>query len=237
MNSLNNNLSPFVDTTWEPVEVSTSKELAAEILSDDFQNGLESMINEFESLFPSDHYDNGKGFIPLSKRKEILEKNFAFGTFSISNQFINLFDDAPICVSTIYVLTEKGYEPWFSRMGMGSSTNPSSDGLLADAETSALRRLMAALGMGNESSEEVADSDRLNRVNIISLYLKDNSMSLLKLIENYKSHGSRYSLPELKNKSYPSSKSKKEEIEVFDYSFIGDGDLSILVSYISKVST
>ncbi len=228
-----NDLSPYIDTSWEPTSVSSSKSLAAVIVSDDFQDSLEEMLDEYDSMIPTEHYDDGSAFISLSARRELMERHFPFGTFHISTQFIKLDSDTPICVATLYVLTDDSYEAWFSRMGMGTASSVSSDGLFADAETSALRRILTAIGLGNEGNEESADSDRINRVGIVDAFIESTSQTLIQLVESFKSHGSKYSLGALTG-FYPSSKDKKDDRERFGFNSMNDNDLALLVSYVQK---
>lgn len=187
---MNDRIDEVLDNSWSPIEVSTSKALAKAILDPAFQESLKKMLAEFKSLTPKEYDGSGKAFVSMAQKHQLLEKHFEFGTFWFTTQFIDTDADAPICHGTLSVLTDEGYLPWFSRMGMPNPDSVSTDGKMADAENSATRRLMIGLGLGYEGAAELVDAENLRYIAAIREYLTSHGdMHLGTLVNNYKNHG------------------------------------------------
>ena len=119
----------------------------------------------------------------------------------VDSQFFSLSEENSImtCESTLYVLTDAGYQPWFSRLGQSSADTVGADGREADAETSALRRIFMALGMGKEGAKEVDEGSASNATSVVEDFCKHRGMELSALLKEYRSHHSAYNLDALKS--------------------------------------
>lgn len=225
-----NELCNYVDSEWKPVQVATTKSLVKEITSKEFQTSLAGMLEDFEKIIPKEYDSSGRSFVPMSEKYRLLETHFPFGAIRIFTQFISHDTSNAICIATIYVLTEEGYEPWFSRMGMGNIEGASTDGALADAETSASRRILIGLGLGYEGVEEIAENNELKNVQGINNFLAENNKSMNALVEDYIDQHSRYGLKLLSQK-YLTSNGKK-----LSYNDIHKSDIKRLLSFIASVN-
>lgn len=233
MNNLSksNELSSFVDSSWVPTEISKSKALATEILSSEFQNNLKNMLEAFSKIIPKEHDSSGKAFVSMAAKYQLLETYFPFGGLRIFTQFINNESSNAVCSATLHVLTEDGYEPWFSRMGMSNSDDHTTDGPLADAETSASRRLLVALGLGYEGAEEIVENNKFKNIQQLNSYLLENGLKLKELVSKYRDQQSKYGLGLLSGKY--DTKTPKSELTL---KMISDDDFKKILSFIAAVN-
>jgi|AntDeeMinimDraft_5_1070356.scaffolds.fasta_scaffold12816_2 hypothetical protein len=224
----------IIDTTWSPVLASPKdKELAAKLSEKNFLESHKKMLSDFEKLEPVALDDMGNTYVPFSEKLRVLEENFDFQTFMFSSQFLNMGATAsPICYMTLLVLTDEGFRPWFSRMGMGDQANPGPDGLMADAETSAKRRILIALGMGKPGEEETS-SERSVETGVIERYMSENNTSVADLVAAYGSRAPTDSAGPLDVKM-ASLKKIKDNGQEPNLSALGDSDIKKIAKFISQ---
>lgn len=138
--------------------------LAKVITSDDFSDRIAQMAKEFDAMKQDmEESESGPRFIPMKVKMALLRKYF--GPFELQIDFNHLPDmrTGHIVQATVMVLTEAGMMKWFSRYGMAAAdSNESSQGVEVDAETSAKRRVLAALGLGGDYHEEVAEGSQIS---------------------------------------------------------------------------
>lgn len=220
--------SAFVPTVLVDFNVSPTsgkKELADVILSSDFQQRLAAMLSEFDAIAPSGGDDGAPRYVPLTQKSQLLEKHFPLFTLTIGNQFVNIGEPNVICHSTFYVLTDEGYLPWFSRMGMADGDRVSSDGAMADAEISAKRRLFAALGMGADMVEDVGVVSKDSYVEVVSNYVEaSGTKDIDGLISEYRRECGRHGLKPLMVRNTTK----------VDVKGMHEDDLELLAVYIAK---
>jgi hypothetical protein len=226
-----------IDTSWEPVMPSESKSLASAITNKDFRKNLINMLKEYDTI-PPDGFDSyGNEYIRLSEKYRVLENNFDFGTFQIRTQTMNNEQSmVPFCYATLYVLTELGYEPWFSRMGVGDPNMVSTDGLHADAETTARRRILVALGLGKDGSNEVVNTDQDNMRKHLGATILEKGMTLSGLVMLYTGKAQVNKLPPL-NLTQDKLKAYKEDSDEAVVGYLIDSDVSSLHSFIKTVKS
>ncbi len=190
-----------IQTQWTPVFPAFGcKALAAVIQSEEFKASLAEMLNDFDDLEPNQITNDGYEFVGLSEKKALFEKHFPFFSLKVQTQFISLNPNSQVvtCEAALYVLTEEGYKPWFTRLGQSSTDNVGADGREADAETSALRRIFLALGMGKEGSKEVTEDNSKNAMALVSDYCKETGKQLKELVKEYRSHHQAFALQPFK---------------------------------------
>jgi hypothetical protein len=193
-----------------------NKALASVILSEKFKSSLASMLADFSQLEPNQITSEGYEFVGLSEKKALFEKHFPFFEMKVDSHFVSLSENSAVmtCESTLYVLTDEGYVAWFSRLGQSSGDSVGADGREADAETSALRRIFMALGMGKEGAKEVDSDSANNATAIVGDYCKERGIDIKTLLKEYRSHHSAYDLAELKEDYLDLGTSTKKEIDV-----------------------
>jgi hypothetical protein len=192
MNKQNCELNAYIDTTWTPSPTSTSEALAETLMNKEFQAKLVKLHDAYKGLTPTYIAEYERCYILMADRLKVLESAFDFGDLWFSYDFINRDVDEPICVGTLLVMTGEGYKPWLSRMGRGNAANPSSDGVFADAETSAKRRLLAALGLGGEGENEIAETSKRNARAALTTKLTSSNDDIGSTIKSYQAHYTRF---------------------------------------------
>lgn len=225
----------IIDTTWSPVLANASdKDLAEALSREEFVLAHKRMLEEFDRVEPVVLDDMGNTYIPFSEKLRLIEEHFDFQTFVFSPQFLSIGgSESPVCYMTLLVLTENGYRPWFSRMGMGASDMPGPDGLLADAETSAKRRILIALGMGKPGEEETS-SDRSVGTSIIEKYMSDQSANVADLVSVYNSKMHAMGLEPLHVKMSTLKAIKENSGTEAGLTSLGDEDIKKISTFISK---
>lgn len=189
---------PTVSLGFEVAPTSNSKALADAILHEDFQGSLIAMLQEFEGITPTGGADGSPSYVPLTKKAQLLEKHFPLFTLTIGNRFLNIGDVNTVCYATLYVLTDEGYLPWLSRMGMADCDRISSDGAMADAEISAKRRLFAAIGMGADMIEDVEVVGTDTYIDVVKQHIgRAGVNSIEALISEYRRDAGKYGLKNL----------------------------------------
>lgn len=220
--------SAFVPTVLVDFNVSPTsgqKELTDVILSNEFQKSLAAMQSEFETIAPSGGGDGAPKYVPLTQKSQLLEKHFPLFTLTIGNRFVNIGEPNVICYSTFYVLTDEGYLPWLSRMGMADGDRISSDGAMADAEISAKRRLFAAIGMGADMVEDVDVVSKDSYVEVVSSYVEvSGTKDVDTLVSEYRRECGKLGLKPL---------SVRNATKV-DVKGMSEDDLQLLSAYIAK---
>jgi hypothetical protein len=219
-------VSEKINTSWEPQAILPEPALASIIASDDFQQRLSAMLVEFQTLEPVYIEAYGKNYVSMAERNQLLEKHFDLGTFWLRYDFINREAKDPVCVCTLFVLTDEGYFPWFNRMGQATSSDTGSDGALADAETSARRRILIALGMGSEGDLEVQKSQQSGATSAIQNQLDKSGESVLKFLKRYAGDAASLKLPKLKTYFQDSVKDTN-----FKWADVCESDIESLLQY------
>jgi hypothetical protein len=238
MNINTNNLikngapSDRIDSTWHPIVTSPSVSMYEKVSSQEFQDSLIKMQKEFESIVPKNVDQDGDLYVSLMERTQLIEDCFPYGTFHFVYQFLNVSSDVPVCCGTLHILAGDSYEPWFSRFGMGDPSNIGPDGLFADAETSARRRLMAAIGLGREGDKEIIESEAAILINSLGSFCSESGMAFCDLTSEYMRHHTKYELPALE-KRYLVENIKPSEKDGFTMDMVSDADLVKIAKYIS----
>lgn len=232
MNQTANSINVKVDSSWTPVNTSDSKALADEIISEEFQDALSCMLDDFDKLVPTEDTDSGRSFISMAQKNRLIEKHFPFCQLLFRSQFLSIEEGRECCYMTLYVLTEEGYLPWFSRMGMGDHVNPSTDGVMADAETSAKRRLMIALGLGYEGGEESIELDANRTARAIDEHIVKYGTNLYNVVADYSARHRKFNLPKLDG-NYPKSEKDSEKLN-FSIADMGNDDMLLLLSFLKS---
>lgn len=231
MTSLNTTLENSVVREWVPVETSSSEMLAKEIMSEGFQDSLTGMLDAFDKLVPKEEDLTGRKFISMAQKNKLIEDFFPFGELVFRSQFLSLEDGQEVCYMTLYVLTDGGYEPWFSRLGMANATK-SSDGSIADAETSAKRRLMIALGLGYEGNTEHSELNIDKTVKALEEAVISNGTSLFQIVSEYQKGAHLYNLPSLSGE-FPETKAQAQS-KGFGVKDINCDDGFLLLTYLKE---
>lgn len=218
---------------WSQYRPAFTKTISDVLLSDDFKSSMKAMIEEYESTPPDMITDSGFEFVSLKKCRQLFDKYFGFMTLTVQTTFVTGYsDEDPICQKTLMVLTDKGEEPWFSRLGMGDLSRVSTDGIFIDAENSALRRLFAAIGMGYDDH---TDFDiKLSKALIEKIDNKIKSAKLGKLSDLLKSYRATYSgqSREIGLSALSFDKQKDNEVSIENLS---KTDANNLLSFMSVV--
>lgn len=230
---LNQVLENTVEQKWAPVETSSEEALAKEISSNTFQKSLSDMLDKFDTLIPKEEDISGRKFISMAQKNKLIEEFFPFGSLSFRSQFISLTEKSEICYMTIYVLTDDGYLPWFSRLGMSDPNTSSTDGTAADAETSAKRRIFIALGLGYESGQEqhemiVSQTEKALEEGIIN-----HGMAIFELVSEYQERAHMFNLPKKLSGDYPSNQKDAEKMK-FNISDVSSEDGVLLLKYLKE---
>ncbi|MAH54646.1 MAG: hypothetical protein CL531_00075 [Aestuariibacter sp.] len=226
-------INDSVDLGWKAAQVDLSPALAETILSEDFQNSLDNMLKDFENLTPTYIESYGRNYISLADRMQLLEKHFPFGKLWFRYDFINRDTGEPVCQASLLVLTSEGYKVWLTRLGMGNSQDPSTDGVAADAETSARRRLLAAIGMGSEGDVETQENGRSQMVSKLSSCQADTGMDVKSLFKSYTTNYVSKNLPAI---SVDTEKLKFED-GMPPWEKFTDNDLKNLLKYVSMINS
>jgi hypothetical protein len=193
-----NNLAHSIDLGWEPEEMSSSPELAKLVSSDYFRDKIKLMLERYDTLEPKFIEEYGRPYILLDDRLKVFESVFDFGEAWIGTAPINSESDAPIYMGTIYLRTESGrFEPWVQALGQGDPTRKTREGLLADAETSAKRRLLSAIGLGDGSDQELFDDASSGVKQSLINEIENKGWNLSVLLSEYKTNHSRFKLSPL----------------------------------------
>jgi len=228
-NQKNTDLSLVLDMTWTPTLVSESSKLSDTITSPAFQGKLKKMLSDYDDIEPSYIEEYQSNYVSLADRIKVLEDNFEFGDLWFGYEFIDRESANPVCVCTLYVQTESGFEPWINRMGVASSFNVSTDGALADAEVSSKRRVLAALGMGNDSDADILQSKGSLSIKLLEKELEKMGMSAKSLIKEYRAKTTSRKLTKL---SVPIPIDDEFSSVVWGNS--GDADSSNLIEYLKS---
>lgn len=154
---------------------------------------LTDMLNEFDNLVPEQYEGYDRPYQPLSKRMDLFEKHIPFGDLMIYTELLKECSTPGMvyCRATLHILTEEGYAPLFSRLGEGNSMTSRTDGAIADAETSATRRILIALGLSNDggNDEFTVLKDSAQR-DFITNYLNSRGKKLDALIKAFNAKNS-----------------------------------------------
>ncbi|MEG3765126.1 hypothetical protein [Alteromonas sp. 14N.309.X.WAT.G.H12] len=221
-----------IDVTWKPVSPAFGcKDLAEVIQGNDFRTALANMLADFDKLVPNQVTFEGYEFVGLSEKKALFEKHFPFFQLKVDSQFVSLSPDSHVitCEAALYVLTESGYKPWFTRLGQSSADVVGADGREADAETSALRRIFLALGMGKEGAKEIIEESSKNAISIVNDYCIKNAIALHELVKEYRSHHKAVNLSPLKHNYHDVENGSLGSV-------IDSADWVSLTEYVSKRS-
>lgn len=126
------------------------------ILDGDLEQRIGAMLDEFDDLVPEHYEGYDRPYQPLSKRMDLFEKHIPFGEMLIYTQPLSnhATQGALYSQATLFILTESGYQPLYSRLGEGNVMTSRTDGAIADAETSAIRRILVSLGLSNDGGKE-----------------------------------------------------------------------------------
>lgn len=222
-------ISDKIKVDWEPQAIVPEKALADVICSDDFQTRLGNMLDGFQKLEPTYIEAYGQNYVSMAERNQLLESNFDVGTFWFRYDFVNRQANDPVCVCTLYVLTDDGYLPWFNRMGQATSADTGSDGAFADAETSARRRVLIALGMGSEGDLEIKQAQNSGASTAIQGQLDKEGLSIVGFLRQYASDAASLGLPKLVTSLKELSKSSE-----LSWADVSSTDLDNLLSYAKK---
>lgn len=233
---MNSSLS-FLSTEWAPVLASSEdSELVKTLQSEEFTESHKKMMEAFDRLEPVPIGLDGDAYIPLSEKLRLLEESFPFQTFYFSPQIINMgMSDTPICSTTLLVLTDSGYRPWFSRMGMGDYSIPGTDGLIADAESSAKRRILIALGMGTPGEEKVG-SERSVARDVLERYLNSSGEYLRDIVTAYVGQASSSGDEQLAIKTSQIKKLEDSTGSPLTIDQLKDNDVKLLSGFVSKIT-
>jgi hypothetical protein len=185
----NENINPSLayDTSWAP-EVPSSTLTMSEAMTDEaFDERYQAMLEEYDDLTPEliDGYE--RPYMHINKTLGLVDKHFgAEQTFSIQYQLVGKTPAGDtIAQGTVYVLTDDGYEPLMSRFGVGKESTENSDGAYAEAELSARRALLAALGLSDSVSEEMEQIVAQEVARSLEVKLNASSIKLSQLISSY----------------------------------------------------
>lgn len=166
-NQINKNMSydavdiDVYSNSWQPDEPAYTSTMYDAIMDDSFQQAMLALYEDYDELIP-DEYDSmtelGKieKWVPLRKRLELFHRHFPCGELIITTQQMGVSStDQYVSVATMYVLTEEGYEPWFSAFGMGDPATAGADGAIAEADRIAKKRVLISFGLSDDPSQEV----------------------------------------------------------------------------------
>lgn len=171
---------------WQPVLPSDSQEISAEIGSEEFEQELREMLDNYDALIPEQYDGFDQPYVPLGKRKQVMEAAFMLKKLLIQVRIIGVMGEDTVAQATLYVMTEKGYQPMFSRFGVGSADTQRADGPAGQAKVCAERRILTALGLGGDRSEEINEVNEETQRQWIKGYLaeqgSDTGQALKKLI-------------------------------------------------------
>lgn len=156
------------------------------IAKSDIEAALSAMLDEFDTLVPEQYEGYDRPYQPLAKRMDLFEKHVPFGEMVIYTEILpgSKTISHVYCRATLYLLTAEGYAPLFSRLGEGSLMTARTDGPVAEAETSAIRRILIAIGLSNDGGKDEFNvlNDNAERDNL-SHYLTSEGKSLDALIK------------------------------------------------------
>lgn len=158
------------------------------ITESDIETQIEEMLQEFDLLVPEQYEGYDRPYQPLAKRMDLFEKHIPFGQMVIYTEMIeeSKTNSHVYCRATFYILSDEGYLPLFSRLGEGSVMTARSDGPCAEAETSALRRMLIALGLSNDGGkDEIAVLNNNAERDSLTHYLHQQGKSLDALIKAF----------------------------------------------------
>lgn len=164
-----------------------SNKVTKTLKSLDIENKISKMLSEFDGFVP-EHYDGyDRPYQPLSRRIDLFEKHIPFGDLVIQTDLMEESTSSVIyCKATLMLLTEDGYQPLFSRYGEGNIMTSRTDGAVADAETSAMRRILVALGLSNDGGkDEIATLKDSAERDFVTNYLNSHRKNLESLVKAY----------------------------------------------------
>jgi hypothetical protein len=193
------NLDAF-DSSWVPELPSTSGALVEKVNDPKFAERIKSMLADYDDLTPELYDGYFAPYVGLNERSRVFEKHFPLLLAQIQMQYVGqLGSDTHVVQATLYLSTKDGSLPLFSRFGEGTSVNNRSDGAIAQAETSALRRIYCALGLGDNTSEEVAIINEQGQQKWIEGYLDEKKTAFDKLLKMYNAQASDHPIAEKEN--------------------------------------
>lgn len=156
------------------------------------QSGIEEQIShmlaEFDSLVPEQYEGYDRPYQPLSRRMELFEKHIPFGQMVIYTEILDgsKANNYVFCRATLYILTQEGYHPLHSRLGEGSVNTARTDGPFAEAETSAIRRILISIGLSNDGGkDEIRVLNNNAERDHLTNYLQEVGKTLDALIKAY----------------------------------------------------
>ena len=183
---MNKILSPTMDDVKATLMTPDIQEkaLASVIVSESFSTKLVEMAKEFDSLKQDlEDSDDGPTFITMKVKMALLRKYF--NPFELQIDFNHMPDmrAGHIVQATVLIMTEVGLMKWFSRYGMAvSDSQESSQGCEVDAESSAKRRVLAALGLGGDYHDEVIDNSQINLLRDVQKVMDDRAINVSQVI-------------------------------------------------------
>jgi hypothetical protein len=169
---------------------SSSLELAKEIRSEKFKTQLTEMMDLQDKIKPAGNaLDDGSRLYSLTQRRTILAKCFPMGKFDMRTQVLTgKAHLTPMTYGTLYMTTDNGVLPWFSRMGGGSSMDKDSDSnTFGRSAGSAESRLMIGLGLMRGDDLEVVIEQAEEHIVNIETYLNNTGENISQVIANYES--------------------------------------------------
>lgn len=220
-------LSKVISMEWEPTLISNSESLTSIVSSKAFKEKLSKTLSDYEGLEPVYIEEYQSNYVSLADRIKVLEDNFEFGELWFGYEFIDRESINPTCVCTLYVLTDSGYEPWIIRLGIGSTYNVGTDGAIADAEVSAKRRVLAALGMGNDGDAEILESKGSLSIKLLQRELEKCGKSIKSIIKEYKARMASRDLEKLEIAT-----PKDDDFESVEWGSQGEADAKNLLNYL-----
>lgn len=192
-------------------------ELAAVVLSDAFSSRLGEMAKQFDELKQDiEDSESGPRFIPMKTKMLLLRRYFTPFELQIDFNHLPEMRTGHIVQATVMVLTEKGYMKWFSRYGMAAKdSNESSQGAEVDAENSAKRRVLAALGLGGDYHDEVVEGSQINLLRDVQDAMDRKGVNIKSVLDGMKAKAKGSILVGEYDK-LPSSEKSKTDASIFD---------------------
>lgn len=181
------NTTSHDNTVSHPFPCNTSSVFSA-IENSGVQDAISEMLAEFDMMVPEQYEGYDRPYQPLSRRMDLFEKHIPFGLMVIYTEILedSKSNSHVYCRATLYILSDEGYVPMYSRLGEGSVMTARTDGPYAEAETSAIRRILISLGLSNDGGkDEICVLNNNAERDALTLNLQEKGKSLDALIAAY----------------------------------------------------
>jgi hypothetical protein len=172
-----------------------TKSVAKAIDNKTFAGKVSSMLVNYNKL-PTYMNDDGINMVRLGVRKQLMIDSFGFLELVIQTERVYKDKSSVAVKATLFVCTEDGYQPVFTRLGYASVDDINVDtphrNIVGYAESNAEKRVLQALGMPDVKPAELSTvRSRLEANKIkVSRYLNSEGVSLDVLVNTYNASAS-----------------------------------------------